>query len=192
MKGWWAAFAIMIWSLAGTGMEGVSCGFDALAGRAWKRCIRSAWVYDHAIICYALLLSCADRSWFWSSGGWILAPIGRTRHIGRVSYRYKRLFVLCLLVGEAFPGPKMHPSVKWTLFSSIVICIPTYAENSPNLWPTISSVILTSLYIFPLWTWNTRPTKLGRMVALRACVLIGGVLSPAFGRMIGRLHKSRG
>lgn len=32
-----------------------------------------------------------------------------------------------------------------------------------------------------------RPTKLGRIVALRACVLIGGARSPGFARTIGRL-----
>jgi len=34
-----------------------------------------------------------------------------------------------------------------------------------------------------------RPTKFGRMVADRACVLIGGTRSPAFGRTMGRLIR---
>jgi hypothetical protein len=36
-------------------------------------------------------------------------------------------------------------------------------------------VINTSWYVFPLCTANRRPTKLGRIVAPRFCVLIGGV-----------------
>lgn len=61
-------------------------------------------------------------------------------------------------------------------------------ENSPSLWPTISSLMSTSLYILPLCTWNRSPTKLGRIVAERACVRIGGVLFPGSGRTIGRLR----
>ena len=34
-----------------------------------------------------------------------------------------------------------------------------------------------------------RPTKFGRMVALLACVLMGGTRSPGFGRTIGRLMQ---
>lgn len=61
-------------------------------------------------------------------------------------------------------------------------------ENSPSLWPTISSFISTSWYTLPLYTWNRSPTKLGRIVAERACVRIGGAFFPASGRMIGRLR----
>ena len=49
----------------------------------------------------------------------------------------------------------------------------THALNSPSFLPTISSVMSTSLYIFPLCTWKRNPTKLGRIVALRAWVLMG-------------------
>ena len=66
----------------------------------------------------------------------------------------------------------------------------TYGENSPSLCPTISSVILTSWYILPLYTWKIRPTKLGSMVAARAWVLIGGTRSPGFGRTMGSLTMS--
>jgi len=59
-------------------------------------------------------------------------------------------------------------------------------ENSPSLWPTMSSVISTSWYIFPLCTWNTNPTKLGNIVADRACVCIGGAFWPGGTRTIGR------
>ncbi len=66
--------------------------------------------------------------------------------------------------------------------------VSTHGENSPSLWPTMSSVMVTSLYTLPLYTWNLRPTKLGRMVAARACVLIGFIFSPGFGRVMGRLR----
>ena len=64
----------------------------------------------------------------------------------------------------------------------------TYGENSPSLWPTICSVMVTSWYTLPLYTWNFSPTKLGRMVAERACVRIGGVFFPATGRVMGSLR----
>lgn len=51
----------------------------------------------------------------------------------------------------------------------------TYGTYSPNFLPTISSVITTSWYVLPLCTANFSPTKLGRIVAARFCVLIGGV-----------------
>ena len=63
----------------------------------------------------------------------------------------------------------------------------TYGANSPSLCPTMSSVIVISSYFFPLWIWNLRPTKFGKMVAERACVLIGACFSPAFARAMGRL-----
>lgn len=72
-------------------------------------------------------------------------------------------------------------------FPQTVELNPTHGENSPSLCPTISSVIVTSLYTFPLCTWNLSPTKLGRIVAPRACVLMGVVRSPVFGRTMGRL-----
>lgn len=53
----------------------------------------------------------------------------------------------------------------------------TYATYSPSLCPTISSVIATSTYDFPLCTAKRRPTKLGRMVAARFVVRIGGELA---------------
>lgn len=60
-------------------------------------------------------------------------------------------------------------------------------ENSPSLCPTISSFISTSWYTLPLYTWNLSPTKLGNIVAERACVRMGGALLPGSGRTIGRL-----
>lgn len=121
---------------------------------------------------------------------------------------------LCIL--ERFPGPR-HSTNSISLFSPITDyssllhppwnlnsfsinhnnnqIVPwntnrrvTHGENSPSLCPTISSVIVISLYIFPLCTWNLSPTKLGRIVAPRACVLIGGVRSPGLGVMMGRLE----
>lgn len=61
-------------------------------------------------------------------------------------------------------------------------------ENSPSLCPTISSFISTSWYTLPLYTWNLSPTKLGNIVAERACVRMGGALFPGSGRTIGRLR----
>lgn len=52
----------------------------------------------------------------------------------------------------------------------------------------MSSVIVISSYFFPLWIWNLRPTKFGKMVAERACVLIGACFSPTFARAMGRLE----
>jgi hypothetical protein len=52
----------------------------------------------------------------------------------------------------------------------------------------MSSVIVISSYFFPLWIWNLRPTKFGKIVAERACVLIGACFSPAFARAMGRLR----
>ena len=65
----------------------------------------------------------------------------------------------------------------------------SYGENSPSLWPTMSSVTVNSWYIMPLCTWNFKPTKFGSMVAERAWVRIGATVSPGLGRTIGRLGK---
>jgi hypothetical protein len=73
------------------------------------------------------------------------------------------------------------PTLPYTAF------VKTYGANSPSLCPTMSSVIVISSYFLPLCTWNFRPTKFGRMVAERACVLIGACRSPAFARAMGRL-----
>jgi hypothetical protein len=54
----------------------------------------------------------------------------------------------------------------------------TYMENSPSLCPTMSSVTVNSWYTMPLCTWNRSPTKLGKIVADRACVLIAGAVCP--------------
>jgi hypothetical protein len=62
----------------------------------------------------------------------------------------------------------------------------THGENSPSLCPTISSVTVNSWYTCPLCTWNLRPTKLGRIVAARAWVLIGGGFSPGLVRTMGK------
>jgi hypothetical protein len=64
---------------------------------------------------------------------------------------------------------------------------PTYGENSPSLWPTMSSVMRTSQYILPLYTWKMCPQKLGRIVAPRARVLMGGARSPNFKLLMGKL-----
>jgi hypothetical protein len=64
-------------------------------------------------------------------------------------------------------------------------------ENSPSLWPTISSLISTSWYTLPLYTWNLSPTKLGRIVAERACVRMGVGFLPGSGLTIGRLFGRR-
>ncbi len=45
-------------------------------------------------------------------------------------------------------------------------------ENSPSLWPTISSVTNTGICCFPLWTPNVCPTKSGAIVHERDQVLI--------------------
>ena len=85
-----------------------------------------------------------------------------------------RLFVLRLLVGEALAGP-VAQSVSTVLRSPSMGC--TYATYSPSLCPTISSVTATSTYDFPLCTAKRRPTKLGRIVAARFVVRIGGELA---------------
>ena len=46
-------------------------------------------------------------------------------------------------------------------------------ENSPSLWPTMSSVTKTSVKLRPLWTWNVWPTNSGTMVQDRAHVRMG-------------------
>lgn len=90
-----------------------------------------------------------------------------------------RLFVLRLLIRKSFPSPRWthQPSTLPQNFKYLTNEKErrTHGTNSPNFRPTISSVISTSWYIFPLCTENRKPTKLGNMVALRACVLMGGV-----------------
>src|SRR5262249_31141417 len=44
--------------------------------------------------------------------------------------------------------------------------------NSPNLWPIMSSVIITGMCFWPLYTPNVRPTNCGRMVERRDHILI--------------------
>ena len=39
--------------------------------------------------------------------------------------------------------------------------------NSPNLWPTLSSVILQRKWVFPLYILNVQPTNSGKIVDLR-------------------------
>jgi hypothetical protein len=68
-----------------------------------------------------------------------------------------------------------HPTRNEKRNSWQVRTSDTYGTYSPSLFPTISSVIKISWYVFPLCTENRRPTKLGRIVAARFCVLIGGV-----------------
>lgn len=65
----------------------------------------------------------------------------------------------------------------------------TYGENSPSLCPTISSMIVMGLYTLPLYTSKVSPTKLGRTVAERACVRMGGWYLPSWGRTSGRLYR---
>ena len=51
-------------------------------------------------------------------------------------------------------------------------------------------MIKTSSYVFPLWTANRRPRKLGRIVAERARVWITDVPGEAasvFGKVMGRM-----
>jgi hypothetical protein len=55
------------------------------------------------------------------------------------------------------------------------------------LCPTISSMMVTGLYTLPLYISNVRPTKLGRIVAERACVRMGGTYLPSWGRTSGSL-----
>ena len=56
----------------------------------------------------------------------------------------------------------------------------------------MSSTIVTSWYIFPLYTWNFSPTKFGKIVAARALVLIGIRRCPGAGRTIGSLFIVEG
>lgn len=96
------------------------------------------------------------------------------------------LFLDCLYV-------KRLRVLKTTPVSIVILARPlsscsfreTYATYSPSLRPTISSVIWTSTYVLPLWTAKRRPTKLGRMVAARFWVRIGGVFGGG-GRVRGR------
>ena len=67
----------------------------------------------------------------------------------------------------------------------------TYAANSPSLCPTISSVIVMSVQVLPLCTWNFSPTKFGNIVADLACVLIGTIFWPGTIRVIGSLQWLR-
>jgi hypothetical protein len=78
------------------------------------------------------------------------------------------------------------------VYQNQVLLMQTYGANSPSLCPTMSSVIVISSYFLPLCTWNFRPTKFGRIVAERACVLIGACRSPAFARTMGRLWTFSG
>jgi hypothetical protein len=56
----------------------------------------------------------------------------------------------------------------------------------------MSSVIVNSWYVFPLWTWNFNPTKLGRIVAARAWVRTGGTLSLGLTLGMGNLVERTG
>lgn len=51
-------------------------------------------------------------------------------------------------------------------------------ENSPNLWPTISSVTKTGICFLPLWTPKVNPTISGEIALARAQIFIVD-LSPA-------------
>lgn len=111
-------------------------------------------------------------------------PNGDTDLYSVASFDPRSLFVLPLVF--------LHTSSRPVRLVSICVGsqsrLGTYGENSPSLCPTISSVIATRVYSLPLCTSNRSPTKLGRIVAERACVRIGGTLSPAFlGHWIGRL-----
>ena len=48
--------------------------------------------------------------------------------------------------------------------------------NSPSLWPTMSSVMLTFRCVRPLWTMKVWPTNSGVTVQARAQVLIASFL----------------
>jgi hypothetical protein len=120
------------------------------------------------------------------------SPCSRTR------CQQWRSFVLSRLKRESLPRPVFivhsSASVPCNHLKSLEYPIPsfsfttprgdlTHITNSPNFLPTISSVMKTFSYVFPLWTANLKPRKLGRMVAERAWVLIMGV--PAL-RVMGR------
>jgi len=62
-------------------------------------------------------------------------------------------------------------------------------ENSPNLCPTMSWVIVTGTWSFPLCTRKRIPTKFGRMVQERASVFMG-VLFASASRMLGNATKN--
>lgn len=73
------------------------------------------------------------------------------------------LFLVALLVSfRCFCGPIRLTHRYENLFR--------VGANSPSLYPTISSETLTGMYSFPLCTWNSTPTWLGRIVHARAFV----------------------
>jgi len=101
------------------------------------------------------------------------------------------LFLLCLYVNRfRVLSSALAHELEVALSCGSNCC--TYGENSPSLCPTMSSVTVISWYIFPLYTRNLRPTKLGSIVAERAWVLMGITRSPGFGRTIGRLMGCQG
>lgn len=132
---------------------------------------------------------------FWYRYGYILTRIRRapnSRRLHRSSCvsrsRHAYLFLVNLYVNLF----RVLPCGQY--INSLIAMGPcsrdgwTHAANSPSLCPTISSVILTSSYFLPLCIWKIMPTKCGNIVALRACVRIGGWRSPGFVRVMGRLR----
>lgn len=98
---------------------------------------------------------------------------------------------LSLVVDEWLPRSATTSQHQWFVpfhpASPVVVHAGTYCENSPSLWPTISSVMVTWLYTLPLYTSKFMPTKLGSIVADRAWVRMGGVYLPGWGLTRGRL-----
>lgn len=80
--------------------------------------------------------------------------------ISRLSYSVPFLFDHFLPLACFFPWGK--DLVFWTRTLRCRVI-----ANSPNLWPTLSSVILQGMWVFPLQIWNVQPTNSGRIVDLR-------------------------
>src|SRR2546423_1044012 len=59
-------------------------------------------------------------------------------------------------------------------------------ENSPSLWPTMSSCTNTRKNLLPLWTSNVWPTNSGIIVQARAQVFTGVLARFSFMREILR------
>ena len=95
--------------------------------------------------------------------------------LSRIPPAHHYLFLDCLYVNLFRVLCKSQQSLPHPRISLSTIRACTYGTYSPSFLPTISSVIATSTYCFPLCTAKRSPTKLGRIVAARFCVLIGGV-----------------
>lgn len=95
--------------------------------------------------------------------------------LSRIPPAHHYLFLDCLYVNLFRVLLKSQQSLPHPRISLFTIRACTYGTYSPSFLPTISSVIATSTYCFPLCTAKRSPTKLGRIVAARFCVLIGGV-----------------